>query len=149
MILWVLRLILGAPLTTQTRQCPYMLVYIMHHMRVHTWPSVCLCRPHQLRLAPGDAVAGDAAEVTASRDPDFGPCCALLLMLWRQHPLETIWEVLLRAHLHIHADTDQIFRNVRSFQSLNVAVRKHACLFTLRSVRQEGGGPCRPGPRHC
>lgn len=28
---------------------------------------------HQLRLAPGDAVTGDAAEVTPSGDLDFGP----------------------------------------------------------------------------
>lgn len=69
------------------------------------WPPFM---PHQLNLAPGDTVTGNAAEVTASRDLDFGSCCALLLILWCQHLQETIWEILLRPHLHIHTDTNQI-----------------------------------------
>lgn len=84
-------------------------------------PAPCLCHDeecshdgvyffgsHQLCLAPGDAVAGDAAEVTLSGDFDFGPGLALLLILRCLHHQETIREVLLRAHLHIHADTNHI-----------------------------------------
>lgn len=47
---------------------------------------------HQLCSAPGDAVAGDIAEVAASRDFDFVAvlCCALPLVLWLLNPLETV-----------------------------------------------------------
>lgn len=46
--------------------------------------------PHQLRLAPADAVAGNAAEVAAPWGLDLGPCQALFLMLWFQHHQEAL-----------------------------------------------------------
>ena len=57
---------------------------------IHTSCCYITFRPHQLRLAPGDAVAGDGAEVASSGDFDSGPGCALLLMLRHQNPQETV-----------------------------------------------------------
>jgi len=38
---------------------------------IQTGSYISISGPHQLRVAPGDAVAGNVAEVTASRDLDL------------------------------------------------------------------------------
>ena len=91
-----------------------------------------LLTPHQLSLAPADAVAGNAAEVAAPRNLDLGPCCALFLMLWFQHHQEAVWEILLWPHLHIHPDQDQNFIKHTTHTS-----QMRRSLFTLRSVPRE------------
>jgi len=51
--------------------------------------------PHQLSLAPGDAVAGDVAEVAAPGDLDPRARLTLPLLLRGQHLQQALGEVLL------------------------------------------------------
>lgn len=103
-----------------------------------------ILKPHQLRLAPADAVAGDAAEVAAPGGLHLGPCRTLFLMLRPQHHQKAVWEVLLRPHLHIHPDQSQNF-----VKHATHASQRRGSLFTLQSDPPEAEELCRHDPGRC